>query len=458
MTKEDHNLFELLKTCNKEFYWGVSSSAAQTEGSYLEDGRKHSIWDVFAEKKKRIYKNHKPHVSTDFYTNYQTDIDCLSNLSIPNLRTSISWSRIIPNGNGKINQKGIDFYNRLIDYCLAKQVNPWFTLYHWDLPYELELKGGWTNRDIINYFLDYTAVCADNFGDRIKNWMVLNEPMVFTGAGYFLGIHAPGKKGLKNFLPAVHHATICQAQGIKVLKRLISNSNIGTTFSYSHIEPFSQSKKDIEAARKADSLLNKLFLHPLLGMGYPISDVPFLRGMEKYIIVDDEKLMMQIPDFVGLQNYTREIVKHSYFSPYLNSKIIPAEKRNVPITTMQWEIYPKGIYESIKELSNYKMIKSIIITENGASFNDEIKMGKIEDIHRIKFLTDYLTMVLKAKNEGAPVDGYFVWSATDNFEWAEGYYPKFGLIHIDFETQKRTIKDSGYWYSKIINEMINKNE
>ena len=206
-------------------------------------------------------------------------------------------------------------------------------------------------------------------------------------------------------------------------------------------------------------MVNKLFIEPLLGQGYPFKEIPFLQSIENYMIAGDEKLLHEVPDFVGVQNYTKEVVKHSFFTPYLNAKIIPATKRNVPTTTMQWEIFPESIYRILKKVADYKLVKSIVVTENGASFADEIVNGKINDHQRIHFLKNYLSMCLKAKSEGVPLDGYFVWSATDNFEWAEGYYPKFGLIHVDFETQKRIIKESGFWYKNLITQSAkNKHE
>jgi beta-glucosidase len=454
MNFEDKEFNDLLKTTGANFNWGVSSSALQTEGSHDSEGKGLSIWDVFSKQKKKINNGHHPYIAADFYNNYKTDIDLIADLKIPNFRTSISWPRIFPTGSGKINQEGVDFYNRMFDYCLAKNITPWITLYHWDLPYKLEQNGGWKNREIVNHFVDYVATCADLFGDRIVNWMVLNEPIVFTGAGYFLGVHAPGKKGLKNFLPALHHAAICQAQGIRVLKSQLKNSNVGTTFSFSHIESHSEKERDRKAALKADALVNRLFIEPLLGYGYPVKEIPFLRSIDNYMIAGDEKLLFQIPDFVGVQNYTKEVVQHSFFTPYLNAKIIPANKRNVPITTMQWEIYPESIYRILKKVADYRLIKSIVVTENGASFADEIVNGKINDHQRIHFLKNYLSMCLKAKAEGVPLDGYFVWSATDNFEWAEGYYPTFGLIHVDFETQNRIVKESGFWYKNVITKSL----
>src|SRR6476469_1638378 len=196
-----------------DFQWGVSVAAYQIEGAHQSDGKGASIWDVFTNTKGKIKDNHHGNIATDFYNRFREDIDLIKELNIPNFRFSISWSRILPKGTGEINQKGIDFYNTVIDYCLQQGIEPWVTLYHWDLPHALELRGGWTNREVIKWFQDFVKVCADHFGDRIKNWMVMNEPVVFTGAGYFLGIHAPGRRGMKNFLPAIHHATLAIAAG-----------------------------------------------------------------------------------------------------------------------------------------------------------------------------------------------------------------------------------------------------
>ncbi|MXV52139.1 beta-glucosidase [Pedobacter sp. HMF7647] len=429
-----------------QFSWGVSAAAYQTEGSHLSDGKGLSIWDVFSGIKGKINQNHHAQTACDFYNAYEGDIDLIRELNIPNFRFSVAWSRIFPAGTGQINQKGIDHYNKVIDYCLEQNVEPWLTLYHWDLPHALELKGGWTNRDIVSWFLDYVELCANKFGDRVKNWMVLNEPLVFTGAGYFLGIHAPGRTGLKNFLPAVHHATLCQAQGGALLRDLLPEANIGTTFSCSLVEPFSQKQRDVNAAARVDALLNRLFIEPSLGLGYPYQDIPFLRQIEKYFQPDDADKLKFDFDFIGLQNYTREVVRYSLFTPYMHAKLVGALKRKVPVTAMKWEVYPQSIYEMIKKFNGYNQVKKIIITENGAAFPDELVNGEVDDPLRVSYLENYLSQVVKAKQEGLKIDGYFVWTLTDNFEWAEGYHPRFGLIYIDFDTQTRIIKSSGKWY------------
>ncbi|MDT3400929.1 GH1 family beta-glucosidase [Mucilaginibacter terrae] len=440
---------------NKHFFgpnfnWGVSTAAFQTEGSCDTDGKSASIWDIFTQKKGKVHGNQNAFTACDFYNRYEQDIDLIKQLNIPCFRFSIAWTRILPNGTGEVNQAGIDYYNRVIDYCLKVGVEPWLTLYHWDLPQTLETQGGWTNRDSIQWFTNFVSVCANAFGDRVKNWMVMNEPAVFTGAGYFLGLHAPGRTGLKNFLPAVHHVTLSIAAGARILRDAFPHAIIGNTFSCSHIEPVSTKANDVAAAKRADVLINRLYVEPLIGLGYPIADLPVLQRIEKYMKDGDEQQLSFDFDFIGLQNYTREIVKYSLFTPYISAKLVEAKKRNVPLTEMGWEVYPQAMYEVVKKFSAYPQIKNIKITENGSAFPDTLKDGRIDDVLRTQYLHDNLQQLLKAKEEGCPVTGYFVWTLTDNFEWAEGYRPRFGLIHINFETQERIIKNSGHWYADFL--------
>ncbi len=433
-----------------DFKWGVSTAAFQIEGACDADGKGESIWDAFTAKKGKIREGHNADTTCDFYNNYKADIDLVKQLNIPNFRFSISWTRVLPTGIGAINQPGIDYYNKVIDYCIAQGIEPWVTVYHWDLPQVLEVKGGWTNRDIIEWFAEFVAVCAKHFGDRVKYWMIMNEPSVFSGAGYFFGIHAPGRAGLKNFLPAIHHIVLSMTAGAKKLRELLPGAEIGTTFSCSHIEPRSDSKRDIKAARVADALVNRLFIEPVLGLGYPVNDIPVLKGLDKFIQPGDEQNMQFDYDFIGLQNYTREIVRYSFFTPYINASLVKATDRNVPTTAMGWEVYPPAIYHILKKFDAYPQIKKILITENGAAVPDKVIDGKVNDPERTEYLQTHLQQVLKAKQEGCKVDGYFVWTLTDNFEWAEGYHPRFGLIYVDFNTQQRIIKSSGHWYADFL--------
>jgi len=433
-----------------DFKWGVSTAAYQTEGGWDADGKGNSIWDIFSNMKGKIFNNQNGNVACDYYNRYAGDLAIIQQLNIPNYRFSLSWSRLIPKGTGAVNPNGIDYYNRVINLCLELGIEPWITLYHWDLPFELEKKGGWTNREIIKWFGDYVAICIKHFGDRVKHWMILNEPMVFTGAGYFLGIHAPGRKGLNNFLAAAHHAAMCQSEGGRIVRSLLTDGHVGTTFSCSHIQPFKTLAADELAAKRVDALLNRMFIEPLAGIGYPVNDLKLLKRIEPYIKDGDESRLAFDMDFIGVQNYTRELVAHSRVTPLIWAKIIKADKRNVETTVMNWEIYPESIYEMLVRFNNYKTFKEIIVTENGAAFTDIVVDGAIHDEQRKNYLEQYIKQVLRAKQDGVNVTGYFAWSLTDNFEWAEGYAPRFGLVYIDYITQKRTIKNSGYWYSRMI--------
>ena len=438
------------KAFGEDFKWGVSTAAYQIEGAHEADGKGPSIWDEFTQIKGKIQLGHHGQQTCDFYNRHPSDLDLMQAMHIPNFRFSLAWSRILPQGYGPVNSKGLDYYDRLLDYCLTRNIDPWVTLYHWDLPAALEKRGGWTNRDIVQWFSEYVALCATKFGDRVKHWLVLNEPMVFVGAGYFLGVHAPGRRGIKSFLAATHHATLCQAAGGQILKAHLPAAEVGTTFSCSHLEPFRNLDRDRQATRRADAMLNRLFLEPALGLGYPIRDFPYLRRITDFFAAGDEDCLAFDFDFIGVQNYTREIVKHSFFIPFIQAKLVPAPKRGVLYTAMNWEVYPEAIYHILHKYNAYPGVKKIIITENGAAFPDTVVNGTVNDLLRQQYLQHYLRQVLRAQQEGVKVAGYFVWSFTDNFEWAEGYHPRFGLVHVDFATQQRIIKASGHWYSQFL--------
>lgn len=441
----------LTDACGDDFVWGVSTSAYQCEGAHRADGKGPSIWDEFSQRKGSIYGGHNANDACDFYNRYHSDLKMVSELGIRNFRTSISWPRIFPLGSGKVNAAGVDFYQRLIDRCLELGITPWLTLYHWDLPLELSRKGGWTNRAVLGWFEEYAQICAQYFGDRVKHWMVLNEPMVFTGAGYFFGIHAPGRKNLNEFLASAHHAALAQAVGGRVLRCLVSNAEIGTTVSCAQVTPWRQTEADFRAALKVDALLNRLFVEPMLGMGYPLDALKGLHVIEKYVQTGDEDRMRFDFDFLGIQCYTREVVRYSVFTPLLRAKVVAHEKRGGARTDMNWEVFPETIYNMIMKYSQYAGIKKIIVTENGAAFPDNAEGSIVRDPARMNFLDDHIKQVVRARLDGGKVDGYFVWTLLDNFEWAEGFRPRFGLIYVDFKTQRRVIKSSALWYSELIN-------
>ncbi|MEO6288062.1 MAG: GH1 family beta-glucosidase [Dyadobacter sp.] len=435
-----------------DFLWGVATAAYQIEGAVNEDGRGDCNWDVFAKKNGKIKNGDRATFACDFYHRYDEDLELVQAMGFKEFRFSISWSRMIPGGFGDVNQKGIDFYNRLINKCLSLGIEPWITLYHWDLPQALEVLGGWKNRKIVEWFADYTKVCVAAFGDRVRSWIVLNEPMAVAGLGYTTGLHAPGKKGVWNFLPVVHHLALCQAEGGRVIRDHVANAYIGTAISCSYVHAYSTNPRDVRAAKRADALMNRLFIEPALGLGYPTDAFPFLKQINQYMLAGDaEKLAFDF-DFIGLQNYFSVVVKHSYLAPVVWLKEVPATLRNVPTTAMGWEVNPDGMYQILKQFEKYKEIKEIIVSENGAAFDDDFSENEVSDKQRVLFFQQYLAAILKAKQEGVNVKGYLAWTLMDNFEWAEGYSARFGLVFVDFESQQRTVKDSGKWLTGFLNE------
>jgi beta-glucosidase len=432
----------------KDFIWGTATAAYQIEGGWDADGKGESIWDHFSHKPGKIYKHQTADVAADFYHRYESDIALMKQMNIPASRFSIGWSRILPNGTGQVNQKGVDFYNRVIDTCLKNNIEPWVTCYHWDLPQALQARGGWKSRDVLGGFEEYVSVCARSFGDRVKNWMVFNEPLAFTALGYLLGVNAPGKIGYGNFFPSVHHVTMCHGIGGRTLRHeLPKTAKIGTTFSVAHVEAWKNLPRNDAARRHCDALFNRLFVEPVLGMGYPVKDLPALSRLSDYILPGDEALMPFDFDFIGLQNYVRNVVKKFSILPLVHAINVPNKKLGHPITAMHWEVYPEGMYDIIKQFSAYPGIKNIIITENGAAFPDKLENGQVHDAERTKYIQDYLKQVLRAKREGVNVNGYFVWSFIDNFEWNSGYRPRFGIVYNDVANEQRIVKDSGKWYA-----------
>lgn len=434
-----------------DFLWGVTISAFQNEGAWDEDGRGRSIWDTFAQRKGKIKDGSHARAAVDFYHRYYQDLLLVKQLGFTVFRFSISWPRILPKGTGEINPAGIAFYHRLIDACLELGLTPYVTLYHWDLPQALESKGGWCHRGIIFAFEEYTRICVKEYGDKVKNWIVMNEPFGFTSLGYMLGVHAPGKFGLSYFLPAVHHVVLAQTAGARVIRDEVKNACIGAAFSCSHVIPYTQNEQDILAARKADALFNRLFLEPALGMGYPVEDMPLLKRIERrYALWRDWDNMAFDFDFIGVQHYFPLVVRYNAFMPVVGISEVKPKSRKVPVTALGWEISAGGMYAVLKQFAAYPGVRRIIVTEGGAAFNDQPEGDSVRDADRVLYFQDYLGAVLQARREGVPVEGYFAWTLTDNWEWAEGYRARFGLVYVNFDTQQRIIKDSGHWFSWLL--------
>ncbi len=435
-----------------DFRWGVATAAFQIEGGWLADGKGPSVWDTFSHTPKRIKTGENAEVSCDFYHRYRQDLSLLASLHFGVFRFSLSWSRLLPQGTGKANPAGLDFYDRIVDTCLSLGLEPWVTLYHWDHPQALEDKGGWTVRRMVEWFEQYADLAVRRYGDRVKHWMVLNEPMAFAGLGHMTGEHAPGRKGLGNFLPAVHHITLAQAAGARVIRAGVPDADIGTTFSVSPVIPLSDAPRHVRAARRMDALLNRLFVEPALGMGYPAEDLPILTRMQdKYALAGDDERVMFDFDFHGIQQYFRTVTRRSWTLPVLWARPVPpASGPGIPTTDMGWEIAPEGLHAGLRQFAAYPGIRRIIVTESGAAFPDRPVDGRVHDQARTTYHRDYLAQVLRARREGIPVEGYFCWTFTDNFEWAEGYRPRFGLVYVDFATQQRIVKDSGRWFGNFL--------
>lgn len=434
-----------------DFLWGVVIAAAQNEGAAKMGGRGPSIWDEFARKNGKIKSGHKPTVACDFYHRYKDDLLLVKALGFRVFRFSISWSRILPEGTGKVNTEGVLFYHQVIDECLQLGLIPFVTLYHWDLPSALEKEGGWASTHMLKWFTRYVQVCVKEFGDKVKHWIVLNEPMGFTSLGYMIGKHAPGKIGLSNFLPAVHNAVMAQAEGGRIIRAHVAHAVIGTSFSCSEIIPLTDSDKDRAAARRIDILLNRLFIEPSLGLGYPSDDFILMDKLYLHNKAWKFKERMQFDfDFIGIQNYFPVVVKHNAMIPIIQATDVSAKRRKQPVTVMGWEINPNSFYNIIEQFASYKGVKKIIISESGAYFKDKLIAGVINDHRRIDYYQQFLQALLRARNNQLPVGGYFAWTLMDNFEWSEGYHAKFGLVHVDFATQLRTVKASGHWFRQFL--------
>ena len=433
--------------------WGIATSAPQIEGAYNVDGRGLSIWDVFAKRQGKIKDKSNLNNACNFYYRYKDDLLIAKALGFKIFRFSISWSRILPDGTGRINQEGVKFYHNLIDECLHLGLVPYVTLFHWDLPYALHKEGGWTSHHILKWFAKFVKICCAEFGDKVKNWIVINEPMSFTALGYMLGIHAPGKRGLNNFFPAVFNATLAQSEGGRIIRTEVHHANIGTTFSCSEIQPYnSTSDLDIAAANRIDILMNRLFVEPTLGLGFPNDDFALMDKLnfsnKAWRYYDKMKFDF---DFIGVQNYFPLTIKHNSLIPIINASEVKPSKRKVPHNALGWEINPNSFYNIVKRFASYQSIKSIIVTENGACFKDRIVNGIIDDVDRINYFKSHLASMLKLHKEEPKLKGYFAWTLLDNFEWSEGYTARFGLVHVDFKTQLRTVKQSGYWWRDFLN-------
>jgi len=436
------------------FLWGAATAAYQIEGAYNEDGKGESVWDRFVLAPGKIKNGDTGKVACDSYHRYRDDIALLRALNLKSYRYSIAWTRIQPSGAGAVNRRGLDYYDRLTDALLEAGIRPLPTLYHWDLPQELEDRGGWPNRDTAARFADYAAIMGRALGDRIENWSLFNESKAFTQLSYWLGVFAPGRKDALAFLQATHTVNLAHGMGFRALKAANARIKVGSVYDVSPQLPATDSAADRAAAVAMDKLSNLWFVVPVLTGQYPDGVLPAdrqaaLLGMRS----GDEQLMRADLDFVGLNYYSLTRIAASDQSsgiPGLNMTadwaVGPDEK-----TDFGWDIYPQGFYDILKRMQTVTGARPIEITENGAAYNDKPDpSGQIHDTRRTAYLRAHLLALSRAIADGVPVRAYHCWSLLDNFEWASGYSQRFGLTYVDFDDhQKRTIKESGYWYAKV---------
>lgn len=443
-------------TFNENFVWGAAAASYQVEGS-TGDGRGPSVWDRFCMREGAVLGGQSGETACDHIVRYREDISLMREIGLQAYRFSFSWSRLIPEGTGRVNAQGVDFYDRLIDSLLEHEITPYATLFHWDYPYELFLRGGWLNRDSVEWFGDYTALVANRFSDRIQNWWTLNEPPCFLGLGHVDGVHAPGLKlDWSEFFLATKHALMAHGRSVQVLRsEAKTKPNIGYV-PISHIGiPVDESPENIQAARDFTFGVQskdrrywfaRLYLDPILKGVWPEDCVKVLTPYGPEVSGDELELMNQPIDMLGLNFYSAPYIRCGEDGQPEVVENVPGHPR----TGFDWPLTPEGLYWSVR-FHHERYGLPIMIAENGLSSLDWIcEDGKVHDRQRIDFTTRYLRSLHRAHQEGYPVNGYFHWSLMDNFEWAEGYRHRFGLIHVDFVTQKRTIKDSGQWYRQVI--------
>jgi len=432
---------------NDKFYWGAATAAYQIEGSPLADGAGSCVWHEFSHTPGTTYLGQNGDVAADHYHKWPEDVELMKRLGLNGYRFSVRWPRVMPEGKGKVNQAGIDFYDRLVDGLLAVGIEPFATLFHWDMPSALFRLGGWSNPDIAGWFADYASVVAAALGDRVKSWMTLNEPFVVSAEGHLVGNHAPGMRNIYQACHSVHHQIRAHVAAYQVLKAADSEASVGLAAHDAAVWPASSAPEDIAAAQRAEGWHNfPLFLDPLVLGHYPTAIEDRLRPYLPRGYESDMAALQVPPDFLGLNYY------HGYYARDTEENwlgYVGVDEPDAPRTTMDWIIRPEGLHRVITQAHERYHLPAIYVTENGASFDDKPEDGAVHDHERKAYLKSHVAATLQAKAEGVPVKGYFVWSFLDNFEWALGYSRRFGIVYVDYETQERTIKDSGHWYSEL---------
>ena len=438
---------------SRDFIWGAATSSYQVEGAAWRDGGGRSVWDMLADQAGKIVHGDSGEIACDHYQRYKDDVALMAKIGLQAYRFSISWPRVLPDGTGKVNQQGLDYYSRLVDALLENNISPWITLFHWDFPYALYCRGGWLNHDSADWFADYTALVVDKLSDRVSNWCTLNEPQCYISLGHLDGIHAPGMKmGISEVLLAAHHTLLAHGKAVQVIR---ANANTEPFISAAQAVkvsiPATDQQNDIEAARqhmfsiKDKHLFNNAwFSDPMILGQYPEQGMELFAADMPDIAAGDMETIHQKLDYFGANIYSGIHVKACEDGGFES-----VDNDELPVTAMGWPITPEALYWGPKYIYDRYQLP-IVITESGMANDDSVNQGKVQDDARIEFLQNYLYEYARAISDGVPALGYFLWSFIDNFEWAEGYAKRFGIVHVDFETQQRTLKQSAHWYKKLI--------
>jgi beta-glucosidase len=445
------------KAFPQDFLFGAATSSFQIEGATDVDGRSPSIWDQFCQEEGRIADGSDGRRACEHYFRYRDDVALMKSLSLQAYRFSIAWPRVMPQGTGPINEKGLAFYERLVDELLHAGIEPWVTLYHWDLPASLGEQGGWLNRDIVQHFADYTEKMVTRLGDRVKHWITHNEPWCIATLGYRKGEHAPGMKDPRSGWIAAHHVLLSHGLAMQAIRSARSDLKASIVLNLTPGYAASDSLPDQEALRRFDGSFNRWYLDPVFKGSLPRDMIAEVEaecgGTLDFIHRGDLALMKQDMDFLGINYYSRGILRGA--EDAAGQKPWAVKIDSVDITDMQWEVAPDALRDLLLRLQTEYQPKALYITENGAAYDDgPDASGRIRDERRVRYLKKHAAAMLEALEQGVNLKGYFQWSLLDNFEWAYGYQKRFGMVWVDYETQERRPKDSAYWYRDLIQKRI----
>jgi len=432
-----------------DFVWGTATASYQIEGAAHEDGRGESIWDRFSHMPGKTANGDTGDIATDHYHRWREDTGIMRELGLPAYRFSTAWPRILPEGRGRVNRAGLDFYDRLVEELLESRIEPWITLFHWDLPQVLDDRGGWTNRDTVDAFAEYTDAVTRCVGDRVENWITINEPWVVAFLGHYFGVMAPGRKDLREALQVAHALLVAHGRAVDVIRSNVRASNVGITLNLSHVYPETDSQADLEAAYKVDGFANRWFLDPVMKGFYPQDMLEIFGDAAPDVAPGDFDLITRPMDFLGINSYNPQYAAADPDSP-LGANLVDREGEH---TAMGWIVEPQGFEDLLVRVQRDYDPPAIYVTENGAAYDDPPPVdGKVPDPQRISYLQRHLLAAHRAIGQGVRLRGYFAWSLLDNFEWAYGYDKRFGITYVDYETGERTIKDSGRFLAEVIQQ------